>query len=173
MAASNANGELELPAGPPPPRAPPRPTDGDTLVKASATVTLKQTHVIAILAALGLGGGFLTYKAVKAEDTAISAKETVTVAAEKTEAEGDASYEALRAREAESVAERVKLAKATNDLIQRVTLLERLVLSESSVKGVAAYRAKKKPKLDPVVPRPAPPLPATPEAAAAAAESTP
>lgn len=39
---------------------------------------------------------------------------------------------------------------ALNALIVRMELLERLVLTESSVRGAAAYRAKKKPDLNPV-----------------------
>jgi hypothetical protein len=39
---------------------------------------------------------------------------------------------------------------ALNALIVRMGLLERLVLAESSVRGAAAYRAKKKPELKPV-----------------------
>jgi hypothetical protein len=153
---------------------PARTTDGDTLVKASASVNLTLKQITVILAALGLGGGFLTYKAVGAAGTASEAKAAVTVTAEKTAAEGDASYDVWKKRDAEKAVVDAAQTTATNDLTTRLALLERLVLQESSVRGAAAYRARKKPPLPAPVPAPAKaPPPATPEAAAAAAPATP
>jgi hypothetical protein len=158
----------------PPARAPterpePRATDGEVL-----TITIRKKVVYKVFAPLvtllfGASGTAL-WKSFDVEDTAETAIAQTDTVAKQTDLEAGKSYEALRKRAEEGVAQDAAQAKATNEVITRLALLERLVLQESSVRGAAAYRAKKKPALPAAVPAPKPaPLPATPEAAAAAA----
>src|SRR5688572_24255574 len=158
---------------PTPPEPPPwrtkRDSDGDTIVKASASVNLKWPHIIAILGALGVGGGALTYTAVRADDNASEAKSKVEIV-EKT------ATDAAKGAAEDHAATKEKLdptAGAVTKLRDDVNFLLRIESERQERRErMAGRRARRV-----VVPAPAPvppevkePLPPT---AAPAAKETP
>jgi hypothetical protein len=142
-----------------------RPTDGDTVLKASGSVTLTWKHVAAILGALGVGGGFLYVRADKAEDKGQAATQaTATV-----DVEAAAAYGVWQQQNAALQADVAKLAASVNALVARVAVQDAALAGTLSRPDRAAFRLAAKAKPTPKVQlAPKPVLPPTPEAAAAA-----
>lgn len=139
-----------------------RVTDGGVRFSGS----ISRPVAIAIIGVLAGASGSALIISSKADSKATDAKQEIAVVAKK--ADESAPYDVVKSLDDESVVQSAADAKWKNDLIVRVTLLERLVLRESSTKGAEDYRRKKKPVLTPVIPPPRAPLPNNPEAAAAA-----
>lgn len=101
---------------------------------------------IIALALTAIGQTIALVKGCRAEDVAQSSQQETKKVGEKVKRLTNSSNEAAE----EIVSRDDPQVRLLNALVHRMTLLERLVLSEASNKGAQSYRAKKKTELKPI-----------------------
>lgn len=98
------------------------------------------------LAVTGIGQTVALVKGCRAEELALANKQATAAVVVKVESLKKSS--SVAEQESENTDD--PQTRTINNLIQRFNILERLVLTESSSKGVTNYKAKKKPELKPI-----------------------